>query len=241
MKRLVQCVFMLSLAVAASLAYTNPDQHSLDEQLITALAENNLRAARSALKKGANPEASHGRNVLQDAMCAAIELRGTEALELLLEFGADPNFFYPERHIAHRTPLACAIRYSNEDAFYLLLNLGVDTEVELCTVCAEPHYDTAFSQSLVRTHWPMALHLARTTPIDEREMATLKRKLGRQQYHEGHPWNRYREELIAWVQERDPDFVARPAYPLQPGEEPYCVQSYRDQLDGVLPGSICPE
>ena len=234
-------ILLLVIVWAGSPTHAQQGNPALDKELIDALFENDLIAARIALERGANPEASQGRNVSEDAMCAAAEQRGTAAVELLLEYGARPDFYYQDRYRSHRTPLACAIRHSNPDVFAMLLDRGVDTEVELCPECVGRFFHTYVTEALAGSDWPMVLELVTRTVVDSREFSTLQQKLTLRTYDEAHPWSNYRAKVIDWVVERDPDFVARPASPMQPGQEQHCVQSYRDAIEGVLPGSICPE
>ena len=138
------------LALVAAIALLGPAGASpaLDRELVDALVAEDLTAARTALESGADANAVLGIDVGDHAMCAAIDTRGTEALELLLEFGARVDWVLPEGRRYLRSPLACAISYYNPEAFDLLLELGADPDADLCPECAPPFGHSPLSQKL---------------------------------------------------------------------------------------------
>jgi ankyrin repeat protein len=59
------------------------------------------------------------------ALCVATKYNQVEAIRLLVESGADPNFRLP----SGKTPIFAAIQYGTVDTIQLLISLGASVEV----------------------------------------------------------------------------------------------------------------
>jgi len=233
---------LLALILTSSLCSLSQSaqEPSIDRQLISSLQEKDLAGARHALERGANPQAVLGNNLNDYAMCTAIDDRGTELLELLLEFGASVNFNRHAGGFKYRTPLSCAIFLYNPAAFDLLLEKGADPDANLCSECAKPEWrQSAFNIAVSMRRYPMVIKLIEISEIDEVEMQELiiDLELSTISYH---PWADEREALVKWVQDQGIDF--NPAVPSPPPagyDPPECVHSVRDIEEELEIGTIC--
>lgn len=212
---------------------------NLDRQLIDSLADKDLEAARQALEAGANPQARLGSRLDDSALCTAIDDRGTDYLELLLDYGASPDFNSHDGLYSLRTPLACAIYLYNPAAFDLLLARGANPDADLCSECAPRFRHSALTQAMVSSKFPMALTLVRNSEVDELEMDAIVILLEGRPFSESHPWNDERDALIDWVREQGVAFDPKPANPPVPGYSTRCVFSVRDDIEGLSEGTIC--
>jgi len=126
-KLIVSLFFILASAGACASVATPPE--SLDRNLIISLKKNDLTSARKFLENGANPEAIFGEDMTENVVCTAIDDRKSEKLELLVEFGADPNAFWKDAHVVQRSPLVCSVLFQNFEAFEYLLKNGADPSI----------------------------------------------------------------------------------------------------------------
>ena len=213
---------------------------ALDRRLIDALLAEDLTSARLALESGADANAVLGDHMRDQALCAAIDTRGTAALELLLEFGARVDTVSRTGRRQLRSPLACAIEYYNPDAFDLLLELGADPDPDLCPECSPRFGHTVLTEALMSSRFPMALALVELGPLDDVERDKLVYVLENTPYDAYHPWADEREALIRWTRDQGIELDPLPANEGPPGTVPKCVFSVRDIEEGRAEGSICP-
>ncbi len=219
------------------------DDESLERALIESLAKRDYRSAESLLKKGADPEATLGHQLSDNAVCTAIDGRSSEFLELLVQYGASPNAFWSEvKSRLRRTPLSCSVYLYNFEAFEFLLENGADPSVDLIPESIEKYrnWSTALTTALNSTIYPMALRLVDLYPLHPAELNLLVRTLENRSYDEAHPWNAARNELIAWTKKRVPTLNPKPAHPKN-GTEPDCLFHFRDHEEGLKKGTICHE
>jgi hypothetical protein len=231
---------ILCLLLQANLVQASNDD-SLDRALIDSLVKKNFGAAEKLLKKGANPEAILGSQLNENAVCTAIDDRSTRYLELLIKYGASPNAYWDEvQHELRRTPLVCSVYLLNFEAFDLLLEKGADPSVDLYDKSRKSARSatTAFTIALSGKGYPMALSLLNHYPLNTAELNRLVFNLENYPYDEGHPWNKARNELIAWAQKRLPTLNPKLASP-RTGSEPDCLFSFRDHEEGLKKGTIC--
>lgn len=229
----------LILTAGFSSSVLQAQDASIDRQLINLLQKKDLAGARRALEQGANPQAVLGKNFGDSALCTAIDDRGTEFLELLLEYGASPNFNRHEGSFISRTPLSCAIFLYNPAAFDLLLEKGADPDANLCSECEPQWRHTALTEALASQRYPMAFKLVQISEVDDAEMQELIRELERPTISY-HPWSDEREALVTWVQDQGIEF--NPAVPSGPPagyDPPECIFSARDEMEGLEKGTIC--
>ena len=230
------------VAVAILPLGTGPVQAAatVDRALVDALVAKDLDGARAALESGADPNAVLGPDTTDHAMCAAIDTRGTEALELLLEFDARIDWVATDGRRYLRSPIACAISYYNPDAFDLLLELGADPDANLCQDCSAPFGHSPLTRALAGSKWPMALELVRRTTLEDYEIRNLRFALERTPYDAYHPWADDRLALIREVRALGIDVDPLPMNEGPPGTVPRCVLSSRDIEEGRSEGTICP-
>ena len=219
------------------------DDESLERALIKSLAKKDYKSAEKLLKKGANPEATFGSQLNENAVCTAIDNRSSKYLELLVQYGASPNANWRnvESRI-HKTPLACSVILMNFEAFDFLLENGADPSVDLNEGAIEKfrNSSTAFTLALSGRRYPMALKLLKLYELHPAELERLVYEIEESSYDEAHPWNSAREELIAWAKERVPNLNPKPIRP-KDGTEPDCLFSFRDHEEGLKKGTICHE
>jgi len=216
---------------------------SLDRALIKSLQEKNYKAAENCLKRGANPEATFGSQLSDNAVCTAIDDRSSKYLELLINYGASTNAnFRKVQNSLRRTPLACSIYLGNFDAFEYLLENGADPSVDLHEESIEKYRNatTALTVALSNSMYPMALRLVKLYELHPAELRRLVFDLENSPYSEDHPWNDSRNQLIAWTRKRVPTFNPKPASPSN-GPKPDCILSFRDMEEGLKKGTICRE
>lgn len=228
------------LLLHASLVQATNNE-SLDRALISRLIEKDYRAAEELLQKGANPEAIFGSKLSDNSVCTAIDNRSNRYLKLLIEYGASANAFFEDvQHELRRTPLVCSVYLLNFDAFELLLERGADPSVDLHPESIEKfrNSSTAFTMALNGKRYPMAVRLLNLYELHPAELNKLVYELENRPYEEAHPWNKARNELIAWTLERVPTLNPRPASP-RTGSEPDCLFSFRDHEEGLKKGTIC--
>jgi hypothetical protein len=233
---LILCLILLQ----ANLVHASNDE-SLDRALIDSLAKKNYAAAENLLMRGANPEAILGSQLNENAVCTAIDDRSTRYLDLLIQYGASPNAYWDDvQHELHRTPLVCSVYLLNFEAFALLLERGADPSMDLYDKSRKNarKATTAFTVALSSTAYPMALSLLNHYPLNIAELNRLVFSLENSPYEEAHPWNKARNELIAWAQKRVPTLRPKPASP-RTGSEPDCLFSFRDHEEGLKKGTIC--
>ena len=230
----------LVAAVALAWASLASGSSAVDKQLIEAIVAKDEVAVRRALESGADPETAVKSPNEDPALCLSIDSRDTAMLELMLEFGASPNQVRETGPRRFRTPLACSIYYENSDAFDLLLAVGADPDVDLCSECAPQFTHTAFTDALIRGRFPMALELAERTELEDGEIKKLVHILENRPYDAFHPWAPARQALIEWTQEQGIEVIPMRAGEGPSGTAPTCVHSVRDQIEGRAEGSICP-
>ena len=216
------------------------DDRDLDRQLINSLIDKDIDAARRALDNGANPQAVLGSKKTDSALCSAIDDRGSVYLQLLLDYGAAPDFNTHQGPYKLRTPLACAIDLYNPVAFDLLLAKGADPDADLCSECAPRFRHTVLTLAVGAAKYPMALTLAKnSSEVDVREMRKILFALEQRPYIAIHPWNDERNALIEWVREQGVVINPRPANPALSGATTKCLFSVRDHMEGLSKGTIC--
>jgi len=93
----------------------------LNEKLVSAVQEKNLKAAEKLLRKGADPNAAFGggRNTV---FHLALYVNDAKTIRLLMESGAD--ILKPDQN--NYSPLSLAARVNNADIVSLLLGKGTD-------------------------------------------------------------------------------------------------------------------
>lgn len=238
--RCVVCGLLQAITLLVMSAIVVAGDTGLDRQLIDSLADKDLEAVGHALQAGANPQALLGSTLGDSALCTAIDDRGTEYLELLLEYGASPDFNSHAGLYSLRTPLACAIYLYNPAAFDLLLARGANPGADLCSECAPRFRHSALTQAMVASKFPMALKLEHNSVVDDLEMDAIVILLENRPYNQSHPWNDERDALIDWVREQGVVFDPLLATPPVPGYYPSgCVFSVRDEIEGLSEGTIC--
>ena len=86
----------------------------------------------------------------------------------------------------------------------------------------------------------MALKLVNEYELHPAELNTLKIDLENFPFHEDHPWNPARNELIKWALEKIPTLTPEPAG-ASDGSRKECLFSFRDHEEGLKKGTICWE
>ena len=231
---------MESAVLAVLLCPSSAVAADVDRALLNGLVAEDPERARVALEEGANPNAVLGSELEDHALCAAIDSRGTQLLELLIDFDVDLDIVADEHWRVFRSPVACAIHYYNPEAFELLLELGADPDPDLCPECLPQFGHTPLTEALAMSRFPMALRLVESTTVDDIEMRYLYMALERRPYDVAHPWNPYRDALIEWVRNQGLPIDPKPAGVSRLGPEPRCVFSVRDMAEGRREPSICP-
>ena len=236
-------ILIFSLASCAATHNAPDTPKSLDRQLIDSLIAKDYDAAKSFLDQGANPEAILGEQQSDHAVCSALDDRGSQFIELLVEYGASPNTYFNVGYPSRRTPLACAVDLYNPPAFEFLLEIGANPNADLCKECEGIHINrrTILTAALSRLYFPFAIALAKRYEPHPNELDDIKRFLEHSHYNEAHPWNDIRNELIQWVFDQGVDFKPSPADKPVNGIIHECVFSYRDMEEGLAKGTICRE
>lgn len=239
---LIASLSMLLILALTSCATTASTPMSLDQALIESLASRDLETSRALLEQGASPEAIPTKTFGNNAVCTAVDNRTSEYLELLVEFGASPNAYWPNAHSQQRTPLACAIQMWNFEAFHYLLDNGADPTVNLNPDGPKKfeHFDTAFTYALGYSVLPMALELLKRYELRPGEIQYAKHMFESSGATSTHPWNYARQEIIDWLSERVNDFNPREATPGKPLKKGECLFTSRDRRDGLKKGTLCP-
>ena len=236
---LLTAIILSSLLVHPILVQAN-DSGKLDRALIRSLAKKKYKSARKLLEKGANPEAIFGSQLSDNAVCTAIDDRGTKYLELLMEFGASANAYFDVKNELRKTPLVCSVYLLNFEAFDLLLKEGADPSVDLYSKGKKQYSNstTALTMALYSRTYPMALRLLKLYPLHPNELRQMVAHFERSPYDQDHPWNKARDELIAWTKERVPGFNPKIASPSTRSRDE-CLFTFRDHEDGLKKGSVC--
>ena len=236
-------MLIFSLASCAETHNAPDTPKSLDRQLIDSLIAKDYDAAKSFLEQGANPEAILGEQQSDHAVCSALDDRGSQFIELLVEYGASPNTYFNVGYPSRRTPLACAVHLYNPPAFEFLLSIGANPNANLCEECLDINVNrrTILTASVSKHYFPFAIALAKKYKPHPNELDHIRRVLESSPYNEAHPWNDMRNELIQWVFDQGIDFKPLPAGKPVNGVIHECVFSFRDMEDGLAKGTICRE
>ena len=236
-------LFLIVFFTLLNSAYLMAGDESLERALIESLAKKDYKSAESLLKRGADPEATLGSQLKDNAVCTAIDDRSSKYLELLVQYGASPNAFWIDvKNSLHKTPLSCSVYLYNLEAFEFLLENGAVPSTDLNPESIEKYrnWTTAFTTALNSKIYPMALRLVDLYPLHPAELDRLVYELENRSYDEAHPWNAARNELIAWTKKRVPTLNPKPVHPKN-GTEIDCLFHFRDHEEGLKKGTICHE
>jgi len=166
-----------------------------------------LANTRKYLVAGANTEAIIGEDMTENVVCTAIDDRKSEKLELLVEFGADPNAFWKDAHVVQRSPLVCSVLFQNFEAFEYLLKNGADLSINFVPeVLGKYEYqDTAFTSAIGYKVYPMTPELPKHHELHPNEIKYAATRLEKSPYDRAHPWSYHRDEIHKWLLQRVPD------------------------------------
>lgn len=138
-------ILIISVAVIAASVFVARTQGDLfkgnpDKALLEAVKADDLKKFDALLSAGADPNKIFGKRPDDWVMCQVADKNRLEFLKLAEKHGGDINLRNPYTtkstvKAIFSSPLLCAIRLHNEEAFNYLLDRGVDLTIKACTEC----------------------------------------------------------------------------------------------------------